>query len=130
MLIVKAAPCLATGNVLIVKPSERSPLGSLAVAPLFEEAGFPKGVLQVVTGGGPTGALLASHMRIRKVREPRSFPWCLYLRCIAQISFTGSVATGKKIQVMAAQSNLKRVTLELGQSPKLRSNIPRSCCFN
>lgn len=72
MLIVKAAPCLATGNVLIVKPSERSPLGSLAIAPLFEEAGFPKGVLQVVTGAGPTGALLASHMRIRKVRDPPS----------------------------------------------------------
>ncbi|PVH72279.1 aldehyde dehydrogenase [Cadophora sp. DSE1049] len=94
--IVKAAPCLATGNVLIVKPSEKSPFGSLAIAPLFEEAGFPKGVVQVMTGAGPTGALLASHMRVRK------------------ISFTGSVATGKKIQIAAAQSNLKRVTLELG----------------
>ncbi|KAJ5379916.1 uncharacterized protein N7496_002344 [Penicillium cataractarum] len=90
---IKAAPCLATGNVLIVKPSEKSPLGSLAVAALFEEAGFPRGVVQVLTGDGSTGARLASHMRI---------------------SFTGSVATGKKIQVAAAQSNLKRVTLELG----------------
>lgn len=79
MLIVKAAPCLATGNVLIVKPSERSPLGSLAIAPLFEEAGFPNGVLQVVTGAGPTGALLASHMRIRKVRDLPVLPWCLLL---------------------------------------------------
>ncbi|OJJ65109.1 hypothetical protein ASPSYDRAFT_54465 [Aspergillus sydowii CBS 593.65] len=95
-LIMKAAPCLATGNVMILKPSEQSPLGSLAIAPLFEAAGFPKGVFQVLTGAGDTGALLASHMRIRK------------------ISFTGSVATGKKIQVAAAQSNLKRVTLELG----------------
>ncbi|KIA75878.1 hypothetical protein HK57_00320 [Aspergillus ustus] len=95
-LIMKAAPCLATGNTLILKPSEQSPLGSLAIAPLFEAAGFPKGVFQVLTGAGDTGALLASHMRIRK------------------ISFTGSVATGKKIQIAAAQSNLKRVTLELG----------------
>jgi aldehyde dehydrogenase (NAD+)/retinal dehydrogenase len=94
--IFKAAPALATGNVLILKPSEKTPLGSLALAPLFEEAGIPKGVIQVLSGGGSTGALLASHMRIRK------------------ISFTGSVGTGKKIQIAAAQSNLKRVTLELG----------------
>ncbi|KAJ9144944.1 Aldehyde dehydrogenase [Pleurostoma richardsiae] len=100
--MLKAAPCLATGNVLIVKPSEKSPLGSLAVAALFEEAGFPSGVIQVLSGDGSTGALLSQHMRVRK------------------ISFTGSVPTGKKIQVMAAQSNLKRVTLELGgKSPAI-----------
>ncbi|EXJ84878.1 hypothetical protein A1O3_05553 [Capronia epimyces CBS 606.96] len=93
---LKAAPALATGNVLIVKPSEKTPLGSLAVAALFEKAGFPPGVIQVITGPGSTGALLAEHMKIRKV------------------SFTGSVATGKKIQTAAAMSNLKRVTLELG----------------
>ncbi|KIW76629.1 hypothetical protein Z517_09073 [Fonsecaea pedrosoi CBS 271.37] len=94
--IIKAAPCLATGNVLIIKPSEKSPFGSLALAPLFEQAGFPKGVVQVVCGDGRTGALFAQHMRVRK------------------ISFTGSIATGKKIQIAAAASNLKRVTLELG----------------
>jgi aldehyde dehydrogenase (NAD+)/retinal dehydrogenase len=93
---LKAAPALATGNVMIVKPSEKTPLGSLAAASLFERAGFPPGVIQVVTGPGSTGALLAEHMRIRKV------------------SFTGSIATGKKIQEAAARSNLKRVTLELG----------------
>lgn len=65
--MIKAAPCLATGNVLIVKPSEKSPLGSLAVSALFEEAGFPKGVVQVLSGDGSTGALLARHMRVRKV---------------------------------------------------------------
>ncbi|KAL2674295.1 hypothetical protein Neosp_012746 [[Neocosmospora] mangrovei] len=93
---------LATGNVMIIKPSEKTPLGSLAVAPLFQKAGFPPGVLQVITGPGSTGALLSEHMRIRK------------------ISFTGSVATGKRIQVAAAQSNLKRVTLELGgKSPAI-----------
>lgn len=80
----------------IVKPSEKTPLGSLAIAPLFEQAGFPKGCIQVLTGGADTGALLASHMRIRK------------------ISFTGSLPTGKSIQIAAAKSNLKRVTLELG----------------
>ncbi|KAJ4177412.1 hypothetical protein NW767_014001 [Fusarium falciforme] len=99
---LKAAPALATGNVMIVKPSEKTPLGSLAAAPLFEKAGFPPGVIQVITGPGSTGTLLAEHMRIRKV------------------SFTGSVATGKKIQQAAAQTNLKRVTLELGgKSPAI-----------
>ena len=95
-MILKAAPCLATGNVLIVKPSEKTPLGSLAMGPMFEKAGFPPGVIQVLPGDGTTGALLAKHMSIRKV------------------SFTGSVNTGKAIQVAAAQSNLKRITLELG----------------
>ncbi|KAH7385690.1 aldehyde dehydrogenase domain-containing protein [Pyrenochaeta sp. MPI-SDFR-AT-0127] len=93
---LKAAPALATGNVMIIKPSEKTPLGSLAAASLFERAGFPPGVIQVITGPGSTGALLAEHMRIRK------------------ISFTGSLATGRKIQEAAARSNLKRVTLELG----------------
>ncbi|KAJ0416306.1 Aldehyde/histidinol dehydrogenase [Aspergillus carlsbadensis] len=95
-LFLKVAPALATGNVIIVKPSEKTPLGTLAVAPLFTRAGFPPGVVQIVTGAGTTGALLAAHMRIRKV------------------SFTGSLSTGRKIQEAAARSNLKRVTLELG----------------
>ena len=69
---LKAAPCLATGNVLIVKPSEKSPFGSLAVAPLFKKAGFPDGVVQVITGAGSTGELLSRHMRVRKVRKTTS----------------------------------------------------------
>ncbi|KAF2638753.1 aldehyde dehydrogenase [Massarina eburnea CBS 473.64] len=93
---LKAAPALATGNCFILKPSEKTPLSSLALGSLIKEAGFPPGVFQILSGDGSTGALLASHMRIRK------------------ISFTGSIATGKKIQEMAAKSNLKRVTLELG----------------
>ncbi|OAL22863.1 hypothetical protein AYO22_06771 [Fonsecaea multimorphosa] len=92
----KVAPALVTGNVMIIKPSEKTPLASLALAPLIEQAGIPKGVVQVVTGPGKTGELFSRHMRVRK------------------ISFTGSIATGKKIQAAAAQSNLKRVTLELG----------------
>ncbi|OQV09719.1 hypothetical protein CLAIMM_13811 [Cladophialophora immunda] len=92
----KVAPALVTGNVMIIKPSEKTPLASLALAPLIERAGIPRGVVQVVTGPGKTGELFSRHMRVRK------------------ISFTGSIATGKKIQAAAAQSNLKRVTLELG----------------
>lgn len=93
---MKAAPALATGNCFILKPSEKTPLASLALGALIKQAGFPPGVFQILSGDGSTGALLASHMRIRKV------------------SFTGSIATGKKIQELAAKSNLKRVTLELG----------------
>ena len=93
---LKAAPALATGNCFILKPSEKTPFAALALGPLIVEAGFPPGVFQVISGDGSTGALISSHMRIRKV------------------SFTGSIATGKRIQEAAAKSNLKRVTLELG----------------
>ncbi|KAH7131719.1 Aldehyde/histidinol dehydrogenase [Dactylonectria estremocensis] len=93
---LKAAPALATGNVFILKPSEKTPFAAAALGKLIVEAGFPPGVFQVLGGDGSTGQLLASHMRVSKV------------------SFTGSVPTGKAVQVMAAKSNLKRVTLELG----------------
>ncbi|KAH8660422.1 aldehyde dehydrogenase domain-containing protein [Xylariales sp. PMI_506] len=102
MIGEKAAPALATGNCFILKPSEKTPFAALAVGNLIREAGFPPGVFQILTGDGSTGALLSSHMRIRK------------------ISFTGSVPTGKKVQEAAAKSNLKRVHLELGgKSPAL-----------
>lgn len=94
--IFKLAPALATGNCIILKPSEKTPFAALALGALIKEAGFPPGVVQMLSGGGSTGALLASHMKIRKV------------------SFTGSVITGRKIQEMAIRSNMKRVTLELG----------------
>ncbi|KAJ5396545.1 hypothetical protein N7509_004658 [Penicillium cosmopolitanum] len=93
---LKAAPALATGNVFILKPSEKTPFAAAALGNLAIEAGFPPGVFQVLTGDGSTGAILASHMKVSKV------------------SFTGSVATGKNVQILAAKSNLKRVTLELG----------------
>lgn len=93
---LKAAPALAAGNVFILKPSEKTPLMAAELGKLVLEAGFPPGVFQVLTGDGSTGALLASHMEVAKV------------------SFTGSVATGKAVQVLAAKSNLKRCTLELG----------------
>ncbi|KAK1762783.1 aldehyde dehydrogenase [Phialemonium atrogriseum] len=98
----KSAPALACGNTVILKPSEKSPLGSLAASYLIEAAGFPPGVFQVIAGGGRVGGLLSSHMKI------------------AKISFTGSTATGRKIQEAATKSNLKRVTLELGgKSPAI-----------
>lgn len=93
---MKAGPALATGNVFILKPSEKTPFSALILASLIKEAGFPPGVFQVLTGNGTTGALLAGHMNVHK------------------ISFTGSTATGRQIQQLAAKSNLKRVTLELG----------------
>jgi aldehyde dehydrogenase (NAD+) len=87
---------------VIFKASEVTPLSALAIAPLIADAGFPPGVINIVSGGGNTGALLAKHMRIRL------------------ISFTGFVNTGKKVQELAAQSNLKKVILELGgKSPAL-----------
>lgn len=96
MMAFKAAPSLAAGNCFILKPSEKTPFASLALGKLIKLAGFPAGVFQVLSGDGSTGALLASHLKIRK------------------ISFTGSGAVGKKVQAAAANSNLKRVTLELG----------------
>ncbi|KAK4942819.1 hypothetical protein LTR10_017579 [Elasticomyces elasticus] len=102
VLSLKAAPALATGNTFILKPPELSPLSSLFASHLLGQAGAPEGVLNVVTGDGSTGALLAGHMRIQKV------------------SFTGSVPTGRKIAAAANESNMKRVTLELGgKSPAL-----------
>jgi acyl-CoA reductase-like NAD-dependent aldehyde dehydrogenase len=99
----KIAPILATGNSLVLKPSEKSPLSALRVAELAVEAGIPPGVLNVVPGFGPTaGKALALHMDVD---------------CIA---FTGSTATGRMIMQYAGQSNLKRVSLECGgKSPNI-----------
>lgn len=97
MLGWKFGPALACGNCVVLKPAEQTPLTALAVAALAKEAGFPAGVFNVVTGYGHiTGAAISSHNDVNK------------------IAFTGSTATGRKIQVAAAMSNLKRVTLELG----------------
>ncbi|KAA8905489.1 aldehyde dehydrogenase domain-containing protein [Sphaerosporella brunnea] len=89
---------LATGNVVIMKSSEKAPLTSVYLAQLIKETGlFPAGVVQIVSGMGPTtGAALAQHMEIRK------------------LGFIGSVNTGRKIKEMAAKSNMKNVTCELG----------------
>ncbi|CRL17957.1 Aldehyde/histidinol dehydrogenase [Penicillium camemberti] len=103
MLAGKLAPALAAGNAVVLKSSEKAPLTSLYVAKLVEKAGFPPGVVNIISGfGNPTGAALASHMTVR---------------CI---SFTGSTATGQKIQAAAAGSNMKQVHMELGgKSPAI-----------
>ncbi|MBN9643215.1 aldehyde dehydrogenase family protein [Corynebacterium mendelii] len=96
ILAWKLAPALATGNTVVIKPSEVTPLTSIKLVELCEKAGVPAGVVNLVTGGGDVGAMLSSHMDIDHV------------------SYTGSTATGKKIAIASAESNLKRLTLELG----------------
>jgi acyl-CoA reductase-like NAD-dependent aldehyde dehydrogenase len=99
----KIGPVLAAGNSLVLKPSEKSPLSALRLAELALEAGIPPGVFNVVPGFGHTaGKALASHMDVDA------------------IAFTGSTATGKLVAQYAAQSNLKRVSLECGgKSPNI-----------
>jgi acyl-CoA reductase-like NAD-dependent aldehyde dehydrogenase len=99
----KIAPVLAAGNSLVLKPSEKSPLSALRLAELALEAGIPPGVFNVVPGFGHTaGKALALHMDVDA------------------IAFTGSTATGKLVAEYAAQSNLKRVSLECGgKSPNI-----------
>ncbi|XP_058193204.1 benzaldehyde dehydrogenase, mitochondrial-like isoform X1 [Rhododendron vialii] len=97
MFAWKVGPALACGNTVVLKTAEQTPLSALYVSKLMHEAGLPPGVLNVVSGFGPTaGASLASHMDVDK------------------IAFTGSTATGKIILQLAATSNLKKTTLELG----------------
>lgn len=93
---MKVAPALAAGNAIIIKTSELNPFSTLFAAALSVDAGIPAGALNVLTGGSEAGNALASHPKIRK------------------ISFTGSVGVGRLVQIAAAKSNLKSVTLELG----------------
>src|SRR5580704_14230304 len=99
----KLAPALATGNTVVMKPAEQTPLTALRIAELIVEAGYPEGVVNMLPGYGPTaGAAIARHMDVDKV------------------AFTGSTEVGKLILQAAGQSNLKRVTLELGgKSPNI-----------
>jgi aldehyde dehydrogenase (NAD+) len=98
----KLAPALAAGCTVVVKPSEHSPVSSLGFAELFEQAGFPAGVVNVVSGlSRETGARLAAHPGVDKV------------------AFTGSTATGRAV-AKAAGENINKVTLELGgKSPQV-----------
>jgi aldehyde dehydrogenase (NAD+) len=99
----KLAPALATGNTVVMKPAEQTPLSALRIGELLLEAGYPEGVVNILPGFGPTaGAAIARHMDVDKV------------------AFTGSTEVGRFIMTAAAQSNLKRVTLELGgKSPNI-----------
>ena len=99
----KLAPALATGNTVVMKPAEQTPLTALRVGELLMDAGFPDGVVNILPGYGPTaGAAIANHMDVDKV------------------AFTGSTEVGHLIMEAAAKSNLKRVSLELGgKSPNI-----------
>jgi aldehyde dehydrogenase (NAD+) len=97
MFAWKVGPALACGNTIVLKTAEQTPLTAFYAGKLFLEAGLPPGVLNIVSGFGATaGAALASHMDVDK------------------LAFTGSTDTGKVILGLAANSNLKPVTLELG----------------
>ncbi|HET9408183.1 MAG TPA: aldehyde dehydrogenase family protein [Candidatus Sulfotelmatobacter sp.] len=95
MLAWKIAPALATGNTVVLKPAEFTPLTALAFAELCQEAGLPAGVVNIVTGDGRTGELLVKHPDIDK------------------IAFTGSTEVGRAIRGATAGSH-KRLSLELG----------------
>ena len=95
MIAWKVAPALATGNTVVLKPAETTPLSALAFARLTAEAGLPPGVLNIVTGDGTTGAEVVGHPDVDKV------------------AFTGSTTVGKLIQRRLAGTG-KRLTLELG----------------
>ncbi len=93
----KSAPALAAGNAMIFKPSEVTPLTALMLAEIYSDAGLPDGVFNVLPGSGAvTGQALTDHPGIDKV------------------SFTGGVASGRKVMANAGGSTLKEVTLELG----------------
>jgi aldehyde dehydrogenase (NAD+) len=91
----KIAPALATGNTVVLKPAETTPLTALKLAEIIQEADLPPGVVNIITGAGATGAALVNHPDINK------------------IAFTGSTDVGKIIQKAIAGTN-KKATLELG----------------
>ncbi len=101
-IVAKVAPALATGCTVVLKPSEIAPLSALLFAEMIDEAGFPAGVFNLVTGDGEhTGAALSAHPDVD------------------MISFTGSVRGGKAVTIAAAET-IKRVALELGgKSPNI-----------
>jgi aldehyde dehydrogenase (NAD+) len=99
----KIGPAIACGNTVVIKTAEQTPLSGLYAATLCKEAGFPPGIVNVISGFGKiAGAAIASHMDVDKV------------------AFTGSTLVGRQIMKAAAGSNLKKVTLELGgKSPNI-----------
>jgi len=97
MLGWKVGPALATGNTIVLKPSEITPLTALRFSQLINEAGFPPGVVNIVNGYGTTvGQAITEHPDIQKV------------------AFTGSTLVGRKVLKASSETNLKVVTLELG----------------
>ena len=118
MCVWKLGPALATGCVAILKPAEQTPLVAIRLVQLIEAAGFPPGVVNLITGlGADTGAPLAQHCDVDK------------------IAFTGSTQVGRLI-AQGATRNMKKVSLELGgKSPTIASfsrpswkDTPRTAC--
>ncbi|KAL8935447.1 MAG: hypothetical protein Q9211_004703 [Gyalolechia sp. 1 TL-2023] len=99
----KIGPAVACGNTVVIKSAEQTPLSALYMGNLIKEAGFPPGVINIISGFGKiAGAAMSAHMDIDK------------------IAFTGSTVVGRQIMKAAAGSNLKKVTLELGgKSPNI-----------
>lgn len=95
MVAWKIAPALATGNTVVLKPAETTPLTALKLAEIIQEAGLPDGVVNIITGAGATGAAIVNHNDVDK------------------IAFTGSTGVGKIIQNAIAGTH-KKATLELG----------------
>lgn len=106
MLSWKMAACLAAGNTVVIKPAQVTSLTSLKFGELVVKAGFPPGVINVVSGSGSVvGQAIADHPKVRK------------------LGFTGSTSVGKQIMESCAKSNLKKVSLELGgKSPLIICN--------
>jgi aldehyde dehydrogenase (NAD+) len=102
----KIGPAVATGNTVVLKTAEQTPLSALVAANFIKEAGFPPGVINIISGFGKVaGAAISSHMDVDKV------------------AFTGSTVVGRQVMKAAAGSNLKKVTLELGgKSPNIVFN--------
>src|SRR5262249_32156326 len=97
----KLAPAICAGCTAVLKPAEQTPLSILALASSFADAGLPPGVVNIVTGAGPTGAAIVEHADVDK------------------IAFTGSAEVGKSI-MRAAAATLKKISLELGgKSPNI-----------
>lgn len=102
MLSWKLGPALATGNTVVLKPAEQTPLTALRIGELIKEAGFPDGVVNILPGYGDVGSMLAKHPKVDKV------------------AFTGSTEVGYDIMRNSHVNNLKRITLELGgKSPNI-----------
>ena len=114
MLAWKIGPALAAGCSVVVKPAQETSLTALRLAELAAEAGLPRGVLNVVTGGGEVGEAVGRHPDVDMV------------------SFTGSTVTGRRFLHYSADSNLKEVVLELGgknpascwTTPKIWMRLP------
>jgi aldehyde dehydrogenase (NAD+) len=124
--IIELGPALATGNTVVLKVAEQTPLSALRLGELIMEAGFPPGVVNILTGDGPVaGTLVVFSVSLPKEYEGRLifFFFCVVGETLGaalaehpdvdKIAFTGSTEVGKLIGIAAYKNNIKRVTLEV-----------------